>query len=568
VDTEGQLTALKPGAAIITVTTVDGLKTAACTVTVLAAEPETTAVTGVVLNQATLSLVIGKSAGSLIATVAPANATNQAVSWHSDNEAVAVVDSEGKVSPIGEGSAIITVTTEDGGYTASCTVTVSKDEGSPGTDPGTDPGTNPESGTGSDFLWPSVQPQETVPAGTWVVKAELLQSSGSDGIVKLELPKDATTVLLPAGAGDLLGSKGLEGLEVHADKLVLTLPAALLQQLSSQLGTGGQSEGQLEVKLLPIAAAVAEELLAKGAKASGTAIKSVSDLYEVRLGVKTADGRTVELAQFDKPATLRLKTNVSADPGLTGIYLLKAGEKPRYVGGIATGSAAFPAASQAVSEAAAEAGWLSAVIERSGSYGVLEVSKLFSDLENEHWAYKVIAELAAKQIIEGVSETTFEPGRSVTRAEYAAMLVRVLGLTKAGEKTFGDVSAEKWYAEAVAIAYEAGIVTGRSEQVFDPEGVITREELVVMTMKGYELVKGRSQSASPADSANSANSPENAVRGLTPFKDEEFIASWALSYVQRAAELQLIQGLPGGKFAPKSTASRAEAAKIIYGLLH
>jgi len=133
---------------------------------------------------------------------------------------------------------------------------------------------------------------------------------------------------------------------------------------------------------------------------------------------------------------------------------------------------------------------------------------------------------------------------------------------------FGDVSAEKWYAEAVAIAYEAGIVTGRSEQVFDPEGVITREELVVMTMKGYELVKGRSQSASPADSANSANSPENAVRGLTPFKDEEFIASWALSYVQRAAELQLIQGLPGGKFAPKSTASRAEAAKIIYGLLH
>ena len=81
------------------------------------------AVTGVSLNSTELAMQVGGVTQTLIATVTPANATNQNVSWHSDNEEVATVEN-GVVTAVGEGEATITVTTEDGSHTATCDVTV------------------------------------------------------------------------------------------------------------------------------------------------------------------------------------------------------------------------------------------------------------------------------------------------------------------------------------------------------------------------------------------------------------------------------------------------------------
>lgn len=83
--------------------------------------PEVVAVTGVKLDQTTLTLNAGKSA-QLTATVSPSNATNKSVTWSSNNSNVSV--SGGKVTAKTAGSAIVTVTTADGGYTAQCNVTV------------------------------------------------------------------------------------------------------------------------------------------------------------------------------------------------------------------------------------------------------------------------------------------------------------------------------------------------------------------------------------------------------------------------------------------------------------
>lgn len=85
--------------------------------------PATVAVTGVSVSPETLSLTEGET-GSLTATVSPSNASNAKISWSSDTPGVASV-SEGVVTAVSEGSARITVTTEDGGFTASCQVTVS-----------------------------------------------------------------------------------------------------------------------------------------------------------------------------------------------------------------------------------------------------------------------------------------------------------------------------------------------------------------------------------------------------------------------------------------------------------
>ena len=85
--------------------------------------PTPVAVTGVTLDQATMTLTAGGATGTLVATVAPADATNQSVTWSSSAPAVATV-ANGVVTPLTAGTTTITVETVDGGLTATCTVTV------------------------------------------------------------------------------------------------------------------------------------------------------------------------------------------------------------------------------------------------------------------------------------------------------------------------------------------------------------------------------------------------------------------------------------------------------------
>ena len=121
VDATGKITANAKGSATITVTTTDGGKTATCTVTVT--EPAApVAVTGVTLNKNNTTIYTGRTE-TLTATIQPADATNKAVTWTSDNTGVATVNN-GVVTGVSVGSATITAKTADGGFTATCTVTV------------------------------------------------------------------------------------------------------------------------------------------------------------------------------------------------------------------------------------------------------------------------------------------------------------------------------------------------------------------------------------------------------------------------------------------------------------
>ena len=120
VDSTGKVVAQAPGTTTITVTTVDGNKTATCEVTV---KETPVAVTGVGLNTNDLKLSAGE-ANTLVAAVTPKTATNPKVKWSSNNLAVATVDNNGKVVAQAPGTATITVTTEDGNKTVTCKVTV------------------------------------------------------------------------------------------------------------------------------------------------------------------------------------------------------------------------------------------------------------------------------------------------------------------------------------------------------------------------------------------------------------------------------------------------------------
>jgi uncharacterized protein YjdB len=116
---DGVVTAVAEGTATITVTTVDGSFTATCVITV-----KPISVKGVALNKTTLTLKAAQTE-TLVATVAPEDATDKSVTWTSDNDAVATV-ADGVVTAVAEGTATITVTTVDGEFTATCVVTVTE----------------------------------------------------------------------------------------------------------------------------------------------------------------------------------------------------------------------------------------------------------------------------------------------------------------------------------------------------------------------------------------------------------------------------------------------------------
>lgn len=119
VDENGLVTAVRAGSATITIATVDGGKTAQCRITVRAS----ISVTDVWLNRSSASVKVGQR-GKLYANVLPYRATDNDVVWSSSDMSVVAVDAYGNYSAKNAGTATITVTTADGGYTATCTVTV------------------------------------------------------------------------------------------------------------------------------------------------------------------------------------------------------------------------------------------------------------------------------------------------------------------------------------------------------------------------------------------------------------------------------------------------------------
>jgi uncharacterized repeat protein (TIGR02543 family) len=119
VDATGRVTAVAVGTATITVTTTDGGHTATATVTVLA---DAVQVTGVTMRE-TLDVGVNETL-QLTATVQPGNATNRSLTWSSSDSSIARVDANGRVTGVRDGTAVITVRTNDGGFEARTTVTV------------------------------------------------------------------------------------------------------------------------------------------------------------------------------------------------------------------------------------------------------------------------------------------------------------------------------------------------------------------------------------------------------------------------------------------------------------
>ncbi len=112
--------------------------------------------------------------------------------------------------------------------------------------------------------------------------------------------------------------------------------------------------------------------------------------------------------------------------------------------------------------------------------------KTFDDIK-KHANRNAIEALITRGIINGMTDTTYQPDTTMTRAQFATIVVKALGLTPKTVSVFKDVAAKEWYAAYVGTAYTYGIVNGKTDTTFDPNGTITRQEAAAMVARAAKL---------------------------------------------------------------------------------
>lgn len=172
----------------------------------------------------------------------------------------------------------------------------------------------------------------------------------------------------------------------------------------------------------------------------------------------------------------------------------------------------------------------------------------FTDVSWDHWAYSAVKRVYTRGLMVGVSDTSFAPGQTLSRAMLASILYRLAGEPAVtAENPFTDVPADRWYTDAVIWAAENGIVVGCGDGTFRPNAPATRAQTAVM-LYAYANFAGRNTSQR-AD--------------LSAFADAADVPSWALAEMQWAHAAQLILGRDGKLLVPNAEATRAEMATIL-----
>ena len=176
---------------------------------------------------------------------------------------------------------------------------------------------------------------------------------------------------------------------------------------------------------------------------------------------------------------------------------------------------------------------------------------VFDDLVGYEWAEEAITGLFDKDIINGVSDFSFAPAQTVTREQFAKMMCVAFSVEAGTEKpVFSDVPENAWFYPYVTTMASQKLILGVGDEKFGSGQNITRQDMAVLMFRIGELL-------GLFDRSNVKTSG---------FDDDRFIASYAKTAVITLKENGIIQGNELNCFNPTMSATRAEAAQMLYRL--
>lgn len=357
----------------------------------------------------------------------------------------------------------------------------------------------------------------------------VIELTGKEPIGKIELPSDSMFALLAETPSLILSM--VYGNTTYNLPLQTLNMAALAKELEAD-----SRDVKLSIIIEQISGAHQAALEAKVKQAGG--MQLIAPAYNFQV-IAAAGGKQIRVNDFGKQyisRTIELDrladtTNTTAvlfDPEANSITFV-----PAYFAKVD--------------------GKTIATLKRPGNsiYAIVKNTKTFGDLTN-HWSRADVEHMASKLVIQGVTDTDFKPQNRITRAEFAAMLTRALGLSEADEVQFSDVKSTDWFAGAVGAASKAGMVEGFENGTFQPNSGITREQMAVMISRAINFA-GHSGTVDQAD--------------LARFKDSSTISGWAKEAIAQSINTSILNGMTDHTLVPQARATRAEATVMLKRML-
>ncbi|UKS26050.1 choice-of-anchor I family protein [Paenibacillus sp. HWE-109] len=505
----------------------------------------------IALSQSALSFTEGNAAIQLTAAVT--NASGEAVAagtvtWKSSNPAVATVSAEGKVTPVVAGTAVITALSPDGYGTAEAAITVTSSSS-----PSTGGNGSPAVATPAEADKPTTSGQVTTikttatkdTSGTSTANVSAAQvteamkaisqisGSGKSTVLEIKAAVDPTSqqavIKFPAEAISKVAS-GSTDMKIEAGIGSVRLDSKALVAVSA-----AATSGEVSITIAKTDVKTITQNLTPAAKTAVEAAVSNHPVFDftIQAGGKIVSTFNGGTASVQVPYTPASGEDINA---IVAFYITDNGEITKV-----TNSHYDPAT-----------GTLSFKVTHFSQYAVGYNKVSFQDTAAS-FAKDYITYLSSRDVIKGVSEGSFAPEASITRADFALILARIAGadLSSFTGTAFTDIKVDSYYAKAVQWAAAKGITGGVREGEFAPGASITREQMATMITRFAASMKVTLQATVQA----------------TEFADKASIPAYALEAAKALQQAGIISGKSGNLFAPKETASRQEAAKMLALLL-
>lgn len=355
--------------------------------------------------------------------------------------------------------------------------------------------------------------------------------------IQRQLNTDGEVVELEVGSNNLITIKGssLNNIWTSSRDLIIEFTGVSLQLPQNSLVLSDNNT--LSISVTPVSQSKQEEILKK----TSSYYKILGQIFEISATTQSSLGSVI----FRQPVTVTYAySGISLDgideASLDMYYFNESSDKWEKMGGTIDRNTKT----------------ISFTTTHFSKYALISYtpsSGTFADLVG-HWAENDINNMVSKGLVKGISPTHFGPDANITRAEFAALLIRALGIPEGSHimSQFSDVSAGDWYFNTVNTAAQSGLITGYTNSTFGPEDLVTREQMAVMlkramTYKQITVISDTNQIESLLDQ----------------FQDNPQISAWARDSVATAVDKGIIKGRSSTQFAPTATATRAEAAVMI-----